>query len=550
MSVFVRKQQGAVLILMMFIIGLAVAAYTLKAFNAASLQSQQDEQTMQVLGEAKQALIAWAVSHPINPGQLPFPDRSTGGGYDGKSDCYTGTFQYSFLLGRLPLIGQSNPCINPHTGVGGDWLDAQGNRLWYAVSRNLVHEYQAPSSDPVINPSIINNPNYQWLQVLDRNGNLISNRVAAVIISPGEPLGGQDRSSSTAGASEYLDSFMIGAATYSNRGYATDDEDFIFGEDGRHLSASDITFQRPYYFNDKLIYITVDELMEALEHRSALTARQALINYKNWTSNYPHAAMLGSTNNHSCISSNLKGFLPTESKNPLCSCNWGSSRSCKCAFTDVDSISFTKTSGAAFSASYSVGACTRLSSTTCSCNGAGSCSSSTATTNFTCLTDGSCTSTVNGSYTFYGAFNGATGGCSLNSSPGCPTGNNNSVSCSSTGGLSFLGCAEPPFNSIITNSALPAWFSRNKWQDYIYYDASLTITVGNRAGIEALLISTGASIINAPFAASKNAAQTKPSCSSADYLDSIENANGDNVYDRVGVPRSSSYNDKSFIISP
>src|SRR3972149_1749447 len=135
------KQRGAALIFIVFILGLGIAAYTIKVFNTASMQSQQDQKTLQTLGEAKKALIAWAVSHPNTPGQMPWPDRNGDGDYDGNSDCVSTAFQYSYLLGQLPIVGQTNPCVSPQTGVGGDWRDAQGNRLWYAVSRNLVRSY-------------------------------------------------------------------------------------------------------------------------------------------------------------------------------------------------------------------------------------------------------------------------------------------------------------------------------------------------------------------------------------------------------------------------
>lgn len=143
-----HHQQGMALILIAFIVGLGASAMMYKMFNASSLQDQQDEKTMQVLSEAKSALIAWAVSHPNSPGMMPWPDRNTDldfdgdSAYDGKSDCVTSSFQSSYLLGQLPWRAQSNPCVTPHTGLGADYRDAQGNRLWYAVSRNLVRDYE------------------------------------------------------------------------------------------------------------------------------------------------------------------------------------------------------------------------------------------------------------------------------------------------------------------------------------------------------------------------------------------------------------------------
>ena len=97
-----QKQKGVALILMAFIIGLAVIAYLFHALDPQRLRLEQDKKTMQTLNEAKQALIAWSVSHKYNPGQMPWPDRNGDGVYDGSSDCVTTLFQYSFLLGQLP----------------------------------------------------------------------------------------------------------------------------------------------------------------------------------------------------------------------------------------------------------------------------------------------------------------------------------------------------------------------------------------------------------------------------------------------------------------
>ena len=326
----ITKQKGAVVILMAFIIGLGVLAYLLHAFDPARLRLEQDKKTMQTLNEAKQALIAWSVSHQYTPGQMPWPDRHLDPLiYDGSSDCVTTPFQYSYLLGQLPSQPDTSPCLDPNNGLnvylglstypslGQDFRDAQGNRLWYAVSRNLVRDH-ATSTNPVINPIIINASTYQWLQVLDRNGNLVSDRVAAVILAPGDPLDGQNRAGA-ADASQFLDRFQIGAAVFNNRGYATDDEDFVIGDDSRNVSASDPTFVQPYNFNDKLVFITIDELMAALEKRVGEQVRTSLKTYQDTNGYYPYAAQLGTTVMYSGTQNLLSGFLPVNPQN--CSYN-------------------------------------------------------------------------------------------------------------------------------------------------------------------------------------------------------------------------------------
>lgn len=581
-------QRGAVLILMAFILGLGAAAYVFKALDAASLQAKQDAKTYQVLKEAKVALIAWAVSHPNVPGTMPWPDRNADtdfdgdSAYDGKSDCVTTAFQYPYLLGQLPWRAQSNPCATPHTGLGQDFRDAQGNHLWYAVSRNMVHDYEH-SENPIINPGMINAPHavtpyqrqggtqsYPWLRVLDRNGNLISDRVAAVIIAPGSPIGDQDRSSVAPDAREFLDGFKIGAATYKNYDSALSDEDFIMGEDSRHIGDSDNTFQKPYYFNDKLVYITIDELMEALERRVGEQVRSSLKAYKDANNYYPYATQLGTAVNLACWQNSagttglIEGFLPTTYQ----SCTYirtttptnSSSIICnKTIFNSatqlgVTQVRFTRSGGSNFTPTTVSGACV-ASTTRCTCTGVGSCSNATNSPKVTCTNSG-CIATGTGSLgtfrTTGDKFTYRTGGCAQTVFPnpsaitGCAS-NNAQITCSgSNGGASS--CGDARFDNL-----LPAWFNQNQWGRYVYYKMtrppSLALSVGNKMS-GAVVVTTGAPILSAPFSV-KGAAQVQPSCNAiSNYLDSAENTNGDAVFDSTSKQRASNYNDQTFVVEP
>ncbi|MDR5172922.1 hypothetical protein IHQ56_13950 [Methylobacillus flagellatus] len=255
-----RAQRGAALLLAMFIIGLAVTALVVRSYDAAEMKARQEEKTMKALAEAKAALIAWSVAHKDSPGQMPWPDRreTSNPNYDGSSDCSSSSFDLvsqqgeAKFLGQLPSLPSTTPCL-VYPGVG-RYQDAYGNNLWYAVSRNLVRRYDSPATNPVINPGIITTPNYSWMVVRDSQGRIISNRVAAVIIAPGSPLLGQNRSSNTPPASAYLDTIEIDGVIYSNSDYQADNKSFIQAEEGSS-------------FNDRLVYITIDELISALEKR-------------------------------------------------------------------------------------------------------------------------------------------------------------------------------------------------------------------------------------------------------------------------------------------
>ena len=435
-------QSGAALILIMFMLGMGVIAFMLKTVNSGTMEFQQKDKTTLALNEAKEAFISWAVSHRDNPGQLPWPDRNGDGNYDGGSDCATTSFAISLFIGQLPIKPSTNPCLN-YPGLGNDFLDGAGNRLWYAVSRNLVRNYQS-TTNPTINPGIIDAPIYSWMRVLDRNGNLISDRVAVVIIAPGLPLPDQERSG-VPDVTEYLDRLQIGATVYSNQDYDTDNEDFIIAPDSSELPTADATYQAPYYFNDRLVYITIDELIAAVEKRVATEVKSALKNYKNTYTTFPYATPLGSSKNYSCIDNQTTGLLPIDSaKGTSCSCT--SNQSCTCDFTEIQKVVI----DSAQDWESATGNCS-IESGKCSCTGTGACSYCNG---FGCLfgigiktmscngTTGNCASaTETSTFTYYNAFtnsdvNASSGSCIY-------TCGSTTVSCNGAGGFSNQACADP-----------------------------------------------------------------------------------------------------------
>lgn len=570
----IAKQKGAVLILLAFIIGLGVLAYLLHAFDPARLKLEQDKKTYETLNKAKEALIAWAVSHPNTPGMMPWPDRNAdldfapySNAYDGRSDCVTTAFSRPYLLGQLPWRGQSNPCTLPHTGLGAELTDAQGNHLWYAVSRNLVHDYEHGEA-PIINPGMINAPHaitpylrqggtesYPWLEVLDRNGNLVSDRVVAVIIAPGNSIGTQDRSAPAPNPSEFLDSFRIGAATYNNSNYSVINEDFVIGDDSRNVSASDPTFVKPYNFNDKLVFITIDELMAALEKRVGEEVRANLKTYAAANAgNYPYASVLGGvgpalSRKYRCTTGNLMGALPVNS--PIDICTYAATATTVnsvCNFQDITSVAFRKSTAGNFTAAAQ--ACS-FATTTCTCTGAGSCSA--GATVFSCNAAGNCSANTAGRIRFLGAGLSSTTSavCTLGALSTClvPTNTiSRTVTCNGISPTVTMGysCAE----SIAT---MPAWFTANRWQDYVFYEMTrptnmVGITVGNKTA-GAMVATTGRPINSVPSAA-KGSAQVKSSCAVNDYLDSAENLSTNTVYDATSKQRTNNYNDQTFVVAP
>jgi hypothetical protein len=305
------------MIVMALILLMAASIAFFERMDGYQYKVMREQKTLDALTEAKAALIGWSVAHAQYPGILPFPDRNSDDNYDGQSDCVSqaSTLNYSHLLGKLPYLAQTNPCVGTGAGTYGlseNLMDAEGERLWYAVSRNLVR----PSTNTVvINPDIADAPTYPWLQVRDKSGRLLSDRVAAIVMSAGPVLGAQNRSGGIAGPAAYLDSMTINGVAYSNANYLVANEVFIAGEASDRLSS-----EKQTAFNDVLVFITIDELMAALQNRAMGEAASALRSYYSASAAaasdrfFPYTSLL-SDSTRACQEGNLKGSLPLANNN-------------------------------------------------------------------------------------------------------------------------------------------------------------------------------------------------------------------------------------------
>jgi len=272
------KQQGLALILFL-ITALTVAGgsffITTQRIKNSSIHT--DEKTYKTLAAAKQTLISFSLSYQPNGlavelGRLPYPDRYLDGDYDGQSDCinYTDTLNLPLLIGRFPWLREQGAC--PTQDINFDLKDALGERLWYAVSPHMVrHQSNNTFSPNFLDPAIAN----QWLTLYDQNG-LVSNRVAFIAFSAGAALPGQNKNTST--SINFLDSYNVpGIGNVSNH-----ESDLTF-----------VTAPKSETFNDKLIYMTIDELMPLLEKRVLLEVRNLINSFQNTNGYYPYPAVLG-----------------------------------------------------------------------------------------------------------------------------------------------------------------------------------------------------------------------------------------------------------------
>ena len=310
-----RGQRGAVLLAALTLTLLSGAGVLLARFDGtAAVRAREAAVTARALADARGALIGWSIGAGLArsgeahaPGVLPFPDRNTdANGYDGEADCVTSGLTDRHLIGRLAWAGEASPC--PSRPLGVEIRDGSGEVLWYAVSRNLVNHRGGGASDPPINPGLLDAaPAYPWLRLIDANGNVLTAgngeplEIAAVVIAPGPPLPGQARTGFVPGPAHYLDSVTVNEVIYDNAdsdgcrdsvtgaNAHTDcpgrtGEEFILYPDSRDTGTETDSF------NDRIAYITAQELLRAAEARALGEIAVVLERYRSRHGAYPWMA--------------------------------------------------------------------------------------------------------------------------------------------------------------------------------------------------------------------------------------------------------------------
>ena len=228
-----KSQTGAVLLVLVLILIIGSSYFLATKLNTNLAKTQQYEETGIALSAAKEALIGYAVSYPdkvnpdYGPGYLPCPDLDNDGDAEGSCALAGPTNR---TTGRLPF----------ETLELSELRDGSGARLWYALSdRYRNFDGFTPLNSETAGELTIN-----------KVGDIV-----AIIIAPGEPFDNQDRSADANDVTNYLE------------------------DDNSDLDVDFIT-NANVNFNDRLIVITRQELMEVVEKRVLGEVAQALRTYR------------------------------------------------------------------------------------------------------------------------------------------------------------------------------------------------------------------------------------------------------------------------------
>jgi len=242
-----RSQSGVALLLFLFLTLGIGATLLLSAANASRQRLNQDTNTQIALRQAKEALIAWSVTHKTTPGWLPCPEDTSLIGTATEGRALTSCSNTGILIGRIPwrTLGLVNP------------TDATGETLWYILSPGF-RATPAPGSIGVSTGQ------------LQLDG--VFNSAAALIIAPGAPLAGQTRRPPSAGSpplrANYLDMGNASGSAFVSTGAVNT-------------------------FNDQAVSITSQELFQAMrfrvlaEIRGAFDLQNGLRRYYNDNGSFP-----------------------------------------------------------------------------------------------------------------------------------------------------------------------------------------------------------------------------------------------------------------------
>ncbi|MBL8511784.1 MAG: hypothetical protein JNM52_09075, partial [Betaproteobacteria bacterium] len=305
------RQEGFILLLAVLTL-LAIGGVVLlnglgSRLAGSERQMVRAQASTDVLMLAKDVLLGYAARNTAGGngyrlGALPTPDVYSSGAinYDGVSDAHcldaTGTklaaefgAENTRCLGKLPWqsLGFDLGSVEAHDPVGRvPWLATSANLddfdqcLKALNSETLTATYTAFNCLPASQtPAPSGTLPYPWLKVFDQDGRLLSDRVAAVLILPGEPIttdAGRVQARATVPLprpGDYLDSIKLplgcvaGCTTFDNAGL---NNEFIQIAPGTHYPTHAQDANKaglPVAFNDVLIYITIDELMPLIEKR-------------------------------------------------------------------------------------------------------------------------------------------------------------------------------------------------------------------------------------------------------------------------------------------
>ncbi len=335
------RQRGAAFYLFAVMVVAAVATLV-SAAPAFDVRRTREEQAGRLLAEARARVLAYLTTPQIALNAVDtgrrlgdwrlYPDLpiAAGAGIDAGEPAYDGfaetggcawrTWSAGQALQPVATSGAAARCFGrlPWRELGlnlGDTApdsDGDGRLPWIVVSPNLA---TGSACLPDLTPLLLTRayagfgcsgtPPHPWITVLDERGNLLSSRVAIALILPGPVVGGQLRGPAAAPA-QFLDRVTIlpgcpapcQPGTYDNAGYGhADGTPTVLIRAPRDARAAERAgfYAMPYAFNDRIAYLTIDELIGELERHARRELTTRLRQFLASRNHFPYAAAFNSS---------------------------------------------------------------------------------------------------------------------------------------------------------------------------------------------------------------------------------------------------------------
>ena len=260
------NQSGAALLIFFLVIILVALTYLFAGADGVSMRMEQERNTSASLVEAKTALIGYATKNSTVTSAGYFPNPDMGTNTEGSAIASLGAKDIS-LIGKLPwgTLGIAVP------------KDSASECIWYVISGRFKNN---PKTSVAFNWDMLGQ-----IDVIDGNGNLIATNLAALVVAPGQALSGQnhfleDAADTQCGgnydARNYLDSYSLSNAIAGEVNYFSGATNSRSAPDTNNKR---FVFVKNDYYNDRFLFITVDEVFRLISKRSDFSTQiSALLN--------------------------------------------------------------------------------------------------------------------------------------------------------------------------------------------------------------------------------------------------------------------------------
>ena len=271
-----QRQRGAAMIIMMLIVMLGLIALFTLRMDRKGPELDADRKTTLALAQAKEALLGRAASN-ADPGTLSCPSVD---GTKGQANTTPGA---GGMQCGNSLIKSNFGWLPWYTLGLGDLRDGSASLLWYMLGSGYIDKgtYSPPPtpSSPLTVTIVVVKVSPTDLSETIVSSTTIPN-IAAVIIAPGSPLPGQNRSGLALTNSSYSTAYFEGTANS-----ATDTLNIKIEQKQNHP---------PLKYNDQYLLVTNKEILDRSTPRVANQFAAELNAYFSTYGSYPATGWLPS----------------------------------------------------------------------------------------------------------------------------------------------------------------------------------------------------------------------------------------------------------------